>query len=177
MPEPEAEPEEEFKGGDELEVQADGGEADNSERSLTQAAPESPWESFDARTKNAWDDVTGIESYVRALTDHQKHRGKVQVIQGDAPPQPEQTHVLSPTNGPSAEDLVEKVKERRESLILTDFPTAIERPSLPVTPAPIRRSTFWSGEKEGEDQMPPAEGVPSQEDCKSGHVERLEDVD
>ena len=60
--------------------------------------------------------------------------------------------------------LIEKFKERRESLILTDFPTAIERPSLPVTPAPIRRATFWSGEKEGEDQMPPAEGVPSQDD-------------
>ena len=38
-------------------------------------------------------------------------------------------------------------KNRRESLIITDFPSAVERPSLPVTPAPIRRPTFWGGER------------------------------
>ncbi|KAM3065697.1 glycogenin glucosyltransferase [Clarireedia jacksonii] len=40
----------------------------------------------------------------------------------------------------------------------------LERPSLPVTPAPIRRPSFWGEERDAEGQLPGAEGVPSQED-------------
>lgn len=42
---------------------------------------------------------------------------------------------------------------------ITDFPTEIERPSLPVTPAPIHRTL-----SEDSTSLPAAEGVPDQED-------------
>ncbi len=45
---------------------------------------------------------------------------------------------------------------------LTDFPTEIERPSLPVTPAPVRRPSFWGAERDAQGQLPGAEGVPEQ---------------
>ena len=47
---------------------------------------------------------------------------------------------------------------------LTDFPTEFERPSLPVTPAPIRRPSFWGEERDTLGNLPAAEGVPRQED-------------
>jgi hypothetical protein len=47
---------------------------------------------------------------------------------------------------------------------LTDFPTEVERPSLPVTPAPIRRPSFWGSERDEEGNLPTAEGVPKQDD-------------
>lgn len=54
--------------------------------------------------------------------------------------------------------------ERRGSKV-TDFPSETERPSLPVTPAPIRRARFWGGGAPGigDDEhsaLPAAEGVP-----------------
>ncbi|SMR52648.1 unnamed protein product [Zymoseptoria tritici ST99CH_1E4] len=128
---------------------------------------ESPWVAF-GQAKNAWDEVNGINDYVRALTAFQKNRGKVQVVQPQSPDTvmkvPGQTHILSPSNTPAPEDLIETVRERRESLILTDFPTSVERPSLPVTPAPRRRSTFWGNEHNAEEDLPGADGVPDQAD-------------
>ncbi|KXT14670.1 hypothetical protein AC579_6400 [Pseudocercospora musae] len=122
-----------------------------------------PWISF-AQQKNAWDEVNGINDYVRALTAFQKNRGKVQVVQENVP----SIGVPTTADVPKPEDLIEKVeqaRERRESLILTDFPTADDRPSLPVTPAPRRRSTFWGDEgRDDEADLPPAEGVPDQAD-------------
>lgn len=47
---------------------------------------------------------------------------------------------------------------------LTDFPTELERPSLPVTPAPVRRPRFWGDERDEEGELPAAEGVPAQTD-------------
>ena len=47
---------------------------------------------------------------------------------------------------------------------LTDFPSEIERPSLPVTPAPVRRPSFWGAERDAAGDLPPAEGVPEQSD-------------
>lgn len=129
-----------------------------------------PWTAF-ATNKNAWDDVSGIDNYVRALTSFQRNRGKVQVLQRDVPEMSQdqhpigvQQHILSRANEPNPEDLVEKVRQRRESLILTDFPTAVERPSLPVTPAPRRRPTFWGEERDEVGDLPGAEGVPDQAD-------------
>ena len=92
---------------------------------------------------NAWDDVPDIEKYV---SDMQKavRRGKVQVLIG-----PDEA-VMSPGD------------DRRPSTKVTDFPTEVERPSLPVTPAPIRRPSFWGAERDGAGQLPPAEGVPDQ---------------
>lgn len=62
MPEPKRE--EDVGDIDELEVRAEDNERDTPETSTTQVTHVSPWEGFDARTKNAWDNVTGIESYV-----------------------------------------------------------------------------------------------------------------
>lgn len=180
-PEPESEPELDFAGADEFSVQSS-----DMDKSVEPTTPtikvNDTWTAFSSGSKNAWDEVAGIEDYVRALTRHQKNRGKVEVLHSrtiSSPPAVPastpaiQTHILSPSNEPSAEELIEKVTKRRESLILTDFPSAVERPSLPVTPAPIRRATFWGGEKdgygdeEGEGSMPGAEGVPDQKDWVS----------
>lgn len=123
-----------------------------------------PWTAF-AQNRNAWDDVNGINDYVRALTSFQKNRGNVQVVQ----------QKVSSTGHSASENLAEKkdpedlvqqvedARERRESLILTDFPSAIERPSLPVTPAPQRRS-YWGDERDSTSDLPAAEGVPNQAD-------------
>lgn len=97
---------------------------------------------------NAWDNVQSIERYVRAVMDAQTRRTK--------PSARAPEDVVSP---PAA-----RPPGRRESLILTDFPTADDRPSLPVTPAPIRRPTFWGSERDDEGNLPVAEGVPDQAD-------------
>ena len=112
------------------------------------ATPSDPWASFQQRV-NAWDDMPEIERYVRKISLAQARQGKVQVLH----PTPSQDS----NSTPSGRD------NRRASLRLTDFPTSVERPSLPVTPAPIRRSTIW-GEERDEESLPAAEGVPKQED-------------
>jgi glycogenin glucosyltransferase len=108
------------------------------------------FQAFQQNNVNAWDSIPGIDNYVRAIMDSQGVRQtKSQILQ-----QTTGTEELgSPTLGRKA---------RRESLILTDFPTAIERPSLPVTPAPIRRPTFWGEERNDTAALPAAEGVPDQ---------------
>ncbi|QIW96043.1 hypothetical protein AMS68_001561 [Peltaster fructicola] len=118
---------------------------------------ETSWNAFGATNKNAWDEVSGIDNYVRALTSWQKNRGKVQVVHSSEPQAPQLTDEI-------LETLTDKVNERRESLILTDFPTAIERPSLPVTPAPRRRATFWGEDDPDDSHLPQADGVPHQAD-------------
>ena len=112
---------------------------------------------FGHGSKNAWDDVSGIDEYVRALTSFQRNRGKVQVLR-DAGVNAQHHDVSQGI----PDDLEEQVKKRRESLILTDFPTSVERPSLPVTPAPRRRSSFWGEERDEQGALPQAEGVPDQ---------------
>lgn len=117
-------------------------------------AAEEPWQTFSQVNKNAWDSVAGIDEYVRALTASQRNRGKVQVLSPTGePPEPA---MMFPEATPH--------RERRESLLLTDFPTAVERPSLPVTPAPIRRPSFWGEERDDQGHLPGAEGVPDQQD-------------
>lgn len=92
---------------------------------------------------NAWDENPDIERYVQAI--QQSRKGKVQV--------------LHPEGG--------QPESRRPSMKLTDFPTEFERPSLPVTPAPVRRPSFWGEERDSLGDLPPAEGVPKQEDWVS----------
>lgn len=53
---------------------------------------------------------------------------------------------------------------RKPSMKLTDFPTEYDRPSLPVTPMPIRRPSFWGDERDDEGNLPAAEGVPQQQE-------------
>ncbi|CAD0083859.1 unnamed protein product [Aureobasidium vineae] len=113
-----------------------------------------PWQNFSQSSRNAWDDVVGIDTYIRYLNESQAKGRKSSV------------HAKSPaTNTPF---------ERRESLILTDFPSEIDRPSLPVTPAPIRRSNFWGSERNNNGQLPSAEGVPEQADWNP--EEKLEEL-
>ncbi|OTB15618.1 glycosyltransferase family 8 protein [Daldinia sp. EC12] len=109
----------------------------------------STWNSF--TMTNAWDDVPEIERYVDKI---QRHKQKPSL---KSPPgalglqQPQQPEVT----------------QRRRGSKVTDFPTEAERPSLPVTPAPVRR-TFWDGGAsvgDGNDsnpQLPAAQGVPAQ---------------
>ncbi|KIW27380.1 hypothetical protein, variant 1 [Cladophialophora immunda] len=117
------------------------------------AAPVDLWASFQQRS-NAWDDMPEIERYVQSIS--QPRKGKIQVLYNTLGQR-------SPRNTSGSTTPTERDR-RRPSIKLTDFPTKDERPSLPVTPAPIRRPTFWGEEKDEEGTLPTAEGVPKQED-------------
>ncbi|PGH04844.1 hypothetical protein AJ80_08453 [Polytolypa hystricis UAMH7299] len=120
-------------------------------------SPQNPWQSY--MRANAWDEVPEIEKYMRSI--QRPRRAKVQVLSGSGA-----------TPGSSS--------GRRDSVRVTDFPTEVERPSLPVTPAPIRRSSVWAaaGEHDDDDEnsseLPPAAGVPKQEEWNP--MERLEEL-
>ncbi|KAK0113131.1 glycogenin glucosyltransferase [Cadophora gregata] len=106
--------------------------------------PADPWQTY--TRGNAWDDIPEIERYIGNLQKNRK--GNIQVLQGYG----------------SGIEQVSSLGARRHSMRLTDFPSELERPSLPVTPAPIRRPSFWGEERDKEGELPAAEGVPSQED-------------
>lgn len=83
--------------------------------------------------------------------------------------------MLSPGGAPSGARGGERVRGFR----LTDFPSEAERPSLPVTPAPRHRPSFWGeddtgpgGNDEGQSPLPVAEGVPAQSEwvCVHGRL-------
>ena len=115
---------------------------------------------FYTRT-NAWDDVPEIERYISQLP--QNRCAKVQVLLNNALPTSSfhQRNVSGdePIFSPGIET---PHQQRRPSMKLTDFPTEIERPSLPVTPAPVRRPSFWGSERDAAGDLPGAEGVPDQ---------------
>lgn len=115
--------------------------------STIRLSPADPWQTF--IRGNAWDDIPEIERYIGSLQKNRK--GNIQVLQGYG----------------SGIEQVSSPGGRRPSMKLTDFPTELERPSLPVTPAPIRRPSFWGEERDDEGELPPAEGVPAQEDWVS----------
>ncbi|EXJ83870.1 hypothetical protein A1O1_07498 [Capronia coronata CBS 617.96] len=111
-----------------------------------------PWAAFQQRT-NAWDDMPEIERYMHAFSHGRK--GNIQVLHHTpSQPSPGSSTVTSPPTNDA----------RRFSSRITDFPTEVERPSLPVTPAPIRRPSFWGEERDEEGNLPAAEGVPQQEE-------------
>lgn len=107
--------------------------------------PSNPWHSFSSNSRNAWDDIPEIERYIGSL--QKNRRGHVQVLHGHG-------------SGVD-EDGLPGSGRRRSSMRVTDFPSEVERPSLPVTPAPIRRSKF-PGDNGDEGELPVAEGVPAQ---------------
>lgn len=114
----------------------------------TREAPPAPtgiWSSF-PRT-NAWDEIPQINRYVDAIQTHRRTRSQGL---GLSPPRQK-----SPGH------------TEKDAIRVTDFPSEDDRPSLPVTPAPIRRPKFWGGagaegQGEGNQQLPVAEGVPPQ---------------
>ncbi|KAF4212214.1 hypothetical protein CNMCM8980_007604 [Aspergillus fumigatiaffinis] len=106
------------------------------------------WETYSR--SNAWDEVPEINKYIQSIQHGRK--AKVQVISGGPSPGTEPSSWRTNDHGPTGTRV-------------TDFPTEIERPSLPVTPAPIRRSFGQaSGDETTDEQLPIAEGVPKQED-------------
>lgn len=125
-------------------------------------APSNPWSSF-PRT-NAWDELPEIERYVGALEKHRRTRSRGLRVGGFTPP-----------------NFVQEEGQRRGSRV-TDFPSEADRPSLPVTPAPIRRPRLWGagadpntgqpGDDDEEEFLPAAAGVPAQTDwvCVHGRL-------
>ena len=131
-----------------------------------QAVPAEPFSAI-SRT-NAWDEFPEIERYI--FNSLQRRRAKVHVLSNSA---------LSPSaedvSSPDPENPDSVSQRRRPSMRLTDFPTEIERPSLPITPAPVRRpSNFWCEERDAEGNLPAAEGVPKQKDWDP--VAKLEEL-
>jgi glycogenin glucosyltransferase len=158
---------------------------------MVTVTPSDPWASY-TRT-NAWDDNPQIERYVDSL--QQRHRrtrsGGTPMGRVRMPPAS-----FGPDSSATGQEAGE-VWERRGSK-LTDFPTETERPSLPVTPAPVRRPNFWGGDAPGMldsddvgggeadpntfgslsqtnrsgQQLPAAQGVPTQSDwvCVHGNL-------
>ncbi|KAI9684222.1 MAG: glycogenin glucosyltransferase [Trizodia sp. TS-e1964] len=121
----------------------------------TQVIPYLPPEEFATYSRsNVWDNMPEIEKYISGLQKARK--GKIQVLQNNLP---ENTTPFLPP---------------KSSMRLTDFPTEIERPSLPVTPAPIRRPSFWGRERDEEGKLPGAFGVPEQQDWDP--VAKLEEL-
>lgn len=117
--------------------------------------PADPWSSFSL--SNAWDEVPEINRYVEGIQKQQRRRSSTD--DADVPKQ-------------SDSPATRKADTKTKGLRLTDFPTIAERPSLPVTPAPIHRPSFWGDERDSagtEDgtsstiqQLPAASGVPLQ---------------
>jgi len=134
-----------------------------------------PWTSF-TRT-NAWDEVPEIERYVDSL--QQKHRRNKSSVSS-----PGGLRLVGLGMGQEGRQALEDSFQRRGSKV-TDFPSEVERPSLPVTPAPIRRPRFWGGGAPGfgdpgEDDdplLPAAEGVPGQSDWVCVHGIRWHPAD
>jgi glycogenin len=142
--------------------------------------PSDPWASF-TRT-NAWDGVPQIERYVDAFQkQHRRVRSRGQAPGGGL----QSVSGPSGVSGDGAEDDASSAPWRRGSKI-TDFPSEVDRPSLPVTPAPIRRPRHWGGGGpsfgadddedaaggDGAHLLPAADGVPQQVDwvCVHGVV-------
>ena len=175
-------------------LEADDKEISPSETAISPPSPE-PVEEIDApqippsefwsssAAANAWDDVPGIRRYIERVIDQtglggRRRRdilGQRTSYDGKGPIHMDEG--APPTRQP-----------RRGFFKITDFPSAFDNPSLPVTPAlPTTPRDRWldvrygEGEdEEGEMMSPPpppgpllaAEGVPRQSEwvCVHGHV-------
>ncbi|APA10245.1 hypothetical protein sscle_06g050150 [Sclerotinia sclerotiorum 1980 UF-70] len=68
---------------------------------------------------------------------------------------------------PEIERYIGNISKNRKGnvQVLQGYGSELERPSLPVTPAPVRtQPSFWGEEREESSTLPPAEGVPAQQD-------------
>ncbi|KAL3478726.1 hypothetical protein BJX99DRAFT_245299 [Aspergillus californicus] len=118
--------------------------------SWTSEVPSLPSESWDTYSRlNAWDEVPEIQKYIQTI--QQSRKGRVQVISQTGAQPSTQSHLNSNFN-----------LDSRNTLITT-FPSAQDRPSLPVTPAPIHRAP-GPGIGSPTSEFPAAEGVPNQAD-------------
>ncbi|KAK7706257.1 glycogenin glucosyltransferase [Diaporthe eres] len=120
-----------------------------------------PWASF--TRVNAWDDDPAIDKYVGSMPLYRRHKSSSSLVGQTSP------RAVGGSGVGSQQETSAGAEWRRRGSKLTDFPTAVERPSLPVTPAPIRRPKFWGAggpglDDEGEDdgKLPAADGVPQQ---------------
>jgi hypothetical protein len=140
------------------------------------SAPSDIWSSF-PRT-NAWDTVPEINRYVDKLEKHRRSRSRNLVLGGGKP-----RSGGAGGGGGSAAESSSWDTSRRGSKV-TDFPSEDDRPSLPVTPAPIRRPRRWGSGGPGDDvrgedaeQLPDAEGVPAQAEWVCVHGIRWSPAD
>jgi hypothetical protein len=118
------------------------------------------WSSF--QQTNAWDEIPEIERYVEGLQQHRRIRSQGSV---------------GTVGSPAGRGTGGRRMQKPSGFKLTDFPSEVERPSLPVTPAPIARPSFWSeGDTETDPQptqaLPAAQGVPAQSDWVCVHGRR-----
>lgn len=113
------------------------------------SAPDNPWDTF-AQQTNKWDEDPEIARFMESFNR----------------PRRAQVHVLHDTRSHSDDGQgPPPARERRTSVKLTDFPTEVERPSLPVTPAPIRRpSEVGPEDQDNQSVLPIARGVPRQDE-------------
>lgn len=114
-----------------------------------------PWNAFPRN--NAWDNVPEISRYVDGVQRHQRTRS-------------------GGRGGLTIRTFTDSPKPR-PGLRVTDFPTAVERPSLPVTPAPVQRENYFGQDDEDDKRdagetlqgLPSAAGVPAQADWVCVH--------
>lgn len=144
-----------------------------------QIIPSDPWSSFSR--SNAWDEVPEINRYVEGIQSQQRRLSSAN----------DSEHLEDPTGNkvPGSPTLARRRKAK--GLRLTDFPSETERPSLPVTPAPIRRPSFWGDDSQQPSQdestsisknnnnpaFPTAPGVPSQSEWVCVHGKRWQPSD
>lgn len=92
---------------------------------------------------------------------------------GSVPSEEEVTHESFGSSTRNAWDDIPEIeryigalqKNRKGNIqVLQGYGAELERPSLPVTPAPVRRPSFWGTERDEEGELPAAEGVPAQAD-------------
>lgn len=136
------------------------------------------WESYNR--SNAWDEDPDIQRYIESI--QQARRARTQVISGSSHPSTS-TQSSQDLTSSSTTTISGPASGHRPSIILTDFPTEVERPSLPVTPAPIHRNRGMSGDGNGDEYdasgtaaLPAAEGVPSQQDWVGVTVDAFSQV-